>query len=290
MKKVCLQHITKDKKLLEAVFSPSHGMNLLSLKKDGLELIDPNTTFDFEKRYGGLGPLIGPHFYHRKEDDIPRISDSSIFPHIQNLNASQKKDPLSHGIGRYCSWNFHETSTSITGHISGLDAHNKVTLASLEGFNFKMDFSCHLTNTGLDIDYHVISENHPSTIGLHYYFSLPEKKGFVTIPCKSKYNDMGNWKTIPNNWLNKEKSLYFNLDEESDYGFLPNTDNNKGVAFLQTPSHNIKISYKANSSEHAFQLYHPKDATFVCIEPVSAQDPRKPSGTDHKLQVKIDIL
>lgn len=290
MKKVHLQHLSKDKKLIEATFSPSHGMNLLSFKKDGMELLDMNTISDFNKRFGGLGALIGPHFYHRKKQDIPTISDPSIFPHIKNLNESQKKDPLSHGIGRYCSWNFDETSTSITGHISGLDTQNNVTLASLEGFNFKMDFSCQLTNTGLDIDYHVQSDNHPSTIGLHYYFSLPEKEGFVTIPCKPKYNDMGTWKDIPSNWLNNKRDLYFNLENESDFGFHPNNNNNEGEAILHTPSYSLKISYKANSDQHAFQLFHPKDATFVCIEPVSAKDPRAPYGENHKLKVKIDIL
>jgi hypothetical protein len=289
MKKVHLQHLTKDKKLLEATFSPSHGMNLLSFKHDGFELIDTSTDGDFKKRLGGLGPLIGPHFYHRKKEDVKAVS-STLFPHIKSLSDSQKKDPLSHGVGRYCAWNYDETSTSINSHLSGLDAREDVTLASIEGFNFKMDFSAHLTAKGLEIDYRVVSENHPSTIGLHYYLRLPNKKGFVTISSMNKYNDMGNWKKIPKEWLNEDGALHFDLKNQSDFGFLPNTTDNTGEAILTTPSHSLKISYKAASDEHAFQLYHPKDSSFVCIEPVSAKNPRSPAGNSHRLKVKIEIL
>jgi galactose mutarotase-like enzyme len=290
MKKIHLQHLSKDGKLLEAIFSPDHGMNLLSFKKDGLEYIAQDTKEEFLERYAGLGALIGPHFHHRKKEKIPRGNNVSIFPHIAKLDLSKGGDPLSHGIGRYSSWNVQETSTSVTAHLCGLDTKEGVTLASLEGFNFKMNFTGHLTNTGLDIKYHVQSEVEPSTIGLHYYLALPEKEGFVTIPCKKEYNDMGTSKTIPDSWLNEKGFLHFNLQEASDFGFHPNTDDFSGEATLSTPSRKLHISYKADGEQNAFQIYHPKDATFVCIEPVSAKDPRAPSGTNHKLHIKIDIL
>lgn len=153
-----------------------------------------------------------------------------------------------------------------------------------------MDFSCHLTNTGLDIKYHVQSEEHPCTIGLHYYLALPEKEGFVTIACKKEYNDLGTLKTIPDKWLNDKEFLHFNLDQQSDFVFIPDTDDFSGEATLSTPSRKLRIFYKADSEQNAFVLYHPKDATFVCIEPVSAKDPRSPYGMSHKLRIKIDIL
>ncbi|MCH9620835.1 MAG: hypothetical protein S4CHLAM20_02390 [Chlamydiia bacterium] len=288
-KRVHLKHLSKDKKLLEAIFAPAEGMNLISFRKDGKEFIDQSTKADFDKRFAGLGALIGPHFYHRKQNEIPPL-DPEIFPHISSLGDLSKTDPLSHGIGRYVSWNFDNTSSSITGTVCGLDTHNGKTLASLEGFNFKLHFSCHLTNSGLNIKYEVTNEEKPTTIGLHYYLALKDKKGSVTIKSKKQYNDMGTFKDIPNKWRDSHGNLHFDLKNESDFGFFPDTTDNTGQAVLKTKSHSLKISYKAFSDQHAFQLYHPKDGSFVCIEPVSAKNPRAPEGLNHKLHINIEVL
>lgn len=288
-KVVHLKHLSSDGGIVEAHFSPTHGMNLLSFKKNGLELIDQSTKDDFKRRFGGLGPLIGPHFYHREREDIKEIDEKS-FPHIKVLGDLSKTDPLSHGIGRYVSWNYDETSTSISGHICGLDTHNGQTLASFEGFNFELKFHAKVTASGLDIKYSVSSQMHPSTIGLHYYLSLPDKKGIITMKSKDQYNDMGTFKDIPKEWKDKDGNLSFNLDRAADFGFWPDSSDKCGQALLSTPSHKLKISYKADSEQNAFQIYHPKDASFVCIEPVSAIDPRAPSGTDHKLHIKLEVL
>jgi hypothetical protein len=288
-KAVHLQHLSKDKKLIEATFSPESGMNLLSFKKDGQEFIDQKTATDFHTRFAGLGALIGPHFYHRPLDKIPPL-EQEIFPHITSLGDISKTDPLSHGIARYVSWNYDETSSSITGRLCGLDTHNENTLASLEGFNFKLTFSCQLTCSGLDIKYHVEAEDHPTTIGLHYYLSLPDKTGSISMNSQNTYNDMGTSKEIPKEWLDDKGHLLFDLSNESDFGFWPNTEDNTGSAILKTPSHSLKISYKASSDQHAFQLYHPKDSSFVCIEPVSAKDPRAPTGSNHTLHIKMEVI
>lgn len=289
MKKIHLQHVSKDKEIIEATFAPELGMNLLSLKKGDKEYIAQDTMQEFERRFAGLGALIGPHFYHRQQKNIPQL-DEKTFPHITSLDLSKGGDPLSHGIGRYCKWNSSETSSTITAHLSGLDSHHGKTLASLEGFDFEMMFSCSVTATGLDIKYEVRSETAPTTIGLHYYLALPEKEGFVNIACKDKYNDMGSWKQIPESWLNDQGELFFNLQEESDYGFLPDNNKKEGVAILSSSSRKLQISYSADSEQNAFQLYHPKNAPFVCIEPVSAKNPRDPKGSSHKLHIKVDIL
>ena len=290
MKSIHLQHLSDNNSLLEASFAPSHGMNLLSLKKNDLEIIDQQTKQDFTKRYGGLGPLIGPHFYHRKKENIPPIDVCSIFPHLNNFNRNSNKDPLSHGVGRYCPWNYSETATSISAKLSGLDTYNNTTLTAIEGFNFTMNFFAKLTNKGLTIQYKVKSEDLVSTIGLHYYLSLPNGDGTVTMPCKDHYNDMSTWKKIPEEWLKENNLLFFNLKEEADFGFIPNTKDNSGWALLKTKTHDIKISYQANSEQHAFQLYHPKDSSFVCIEPVSAINPRDPAGYEHELKITIEII
>ena len=290
MKKIHLQHLSSDNKLIEALFSPSHGMNLLSFKKDNIEFIDQSTTDEFESRFAGLGALIGPHFYHRKSEETLSTDYSVLFPDINENLIKEKGDPLSHGIGRYSSWNYENSSTTIHSHLSGLDTINTHTLASIEGFNFRMNFSCHLTNNGLNIDYDITSDGHPCTIGLHYYLALPNKTGRVKIPCNKQYNDLGTWKDIPKEWLDDDNNLDFDLSNKSDFGFIPNTDNNTGSAILETEIYSLKISYKAHSDQHAFQLYHPENSSFVCIEPVSAKDPRASHGSEHKLNIKIEVI
>ena len=101
---------------------------------------------------------------------------------------------------------------------------------------------------------------------------------------------MSVWKKIPDNWKNQEGKLHFNLDEAADFGFLPRSDDKTGSALLTTKTHSLKVSYEASSPENAFQLYHPKDASFVCIEPVSAKNPRQPAGNEHKLHIKLEVM
>src|SRR4051812_40760409 len=111
MKEVVLEHSLTDGDLLRAVFLPDYGMNLISLKKGETEVIDQSTRTMFEERMSGLGPLIGPHFYHRKDKDITFVPDETIFPHIARVKA-KSPEPFSHGIGRYVPWKYHASATT----------------------------------------------------------------------------------------------------------------------------------------------------------------------------------
>jgi len=290
MKEIIIQRILKDKSLLQAVFLPDHGMNLASLKKDNLEIIDQSTKVLFEEKMGGLGPLIGPHFYHRKEVDIPQVPDETIFPHIARVKKEGGTEPFSHGIGRYVPWNYFTSDTKIEAHISGMDTYRGITLAALEGFDFQMSFQAQISDVGLEIEMIVNSEKKPSIAGLHYYYALDNKSGIVKMHCKDRYNDMGMFKPIPEKWQeNDPNHLCFNLEEESDFGFHPISENFSGEAMLKTKSHNLHIHYKTDSDENAFQLYHPKDASFVCIEPVTAKNPRDAKQKKNHLKVQLRI-
>jgi len=290
MKEVILQRILEDKSLLQALFLPQQGMNLASLKRNGVEIIDQSTRVQFEEGACGLGPLIGPHFYHRKNEEIPKIPDETFFSHIEREKVHGNHEPFSHGIGRYVPWNYSASSRSIEGQISGMDTYRGITLAALEGFDFQMKFKAHLAEDGLAIDMRVDSEKRPSIAGLHYYYALDDCAGVVKMTCDAQYNDMGVWKSIPKGWQESDANhLRFDLQEESDYGFRPIGKKFTGDAHLQTKSHKLHIHYKTDSEEHAFQLYHPKDASFVCIEPVTAKNPRDAKQKKNHLQVKIRI-
>ena len=290
MKEVTLQKIQRDGRIMKATFLPNNGMNLKSLMIDDIELIDPSTKALFEEKMSGYGPLIGPHFYHRKESSIPHVPDETIFPHIKRVRAKGCKEPFSHGIGRYVPWNWHADETSIESHLSGKDTFHGITLKALEGFDFKMVFKATLLDDGLHITMDVESVGSASIAGLHYYYAIPPGGAKVYIDAQDSYNEMGTWRPIPKKWLGKEgHGVCFDLNEESDAGFLSNRINHTGHARLETSLYSLIIDYETSSDENAFQLYHPKEASFVCIEPVTAKNPRDAKQMKNHLNVHIGI-
>ena len=287
MKEIILQNTLEDGSILSATFLPEYGMNLSSLMKGGIEVIDQSTKNLFDERLGGLGPLIGPHFYHRCENDISFVPDETIFPHLASVRKSGSKEPFSHGIGRYVPWNYQVRENQITAHISGMDTYRGITLAALEGFDFLMTFKAHISTQGLEIEMHTESVGKPSIAGLHYYYALGNHSGHVKMNCSNKYGDKTVWRDIPTRWLDGEGHLNFDLSEEADYTFSPISTNFSGVAHLISPSHNLKIQYHTNSDEHSFQLYHPPGASFVCIEPLTSKEPRNAKQRKNALFVQI---
>lgn len=289
MKEVVLQRVQSNGELLKATFLPEQGMNLASLKFGNTEVIDQSTKPLFDERLSGLGPLIGPHFYHRS--DIPLVPDETVFPHIARVRSSGSDEPFSHGIGRYVPWNYSSSDLTIEATLSGLDTYAGITLAALEGFDFKMSFKAHLLNDGIEITYDVESEGSPSIAGLHYYYALEDNAGCVKMHVKDKYNDMGVWKEIPDEWKDQSQGdLSFDLKEESDFGFRPLSEMHQGDAILETGKRKMRIHYETGSDENAFQLYHPKDASFVCIEPVTAKNPRDAKQKKNHLKARIQLL
>lgn len=290
MKEVILEHSLPDGELLRAVFLPDYGMNLISLKKGEIEVIDQSTRKGFEERRGGLGALIGPHFHHRKDRDISFVPDETIFPHIARERAKGSPEPFSHGIGRYVPWKYHASSTTIDAAISGKDTYHGIALEVFEGFPFEMRFKAHISEQGLIIDYHVESKEKPSIAGLHYYYAMESNDAVVKMRCSDRYNDMGTWRPVPKEWQEEDANhLSFDLHQEYDYGFRPLGLDFTGDATLVTKTHELNIHYKTDSDEHAFQLYHPKNASFVSIEPLTAKNPREARQMKNHLQVTINI-
>lgn len=287
-KTVVLQHKTKDGELYKATFLPENGMTLCSFKKGDVEVIDQTTWHMFEEKCSGLGQYIGPHFYHRKPEEVTQVPDPSLFPH---LNGSQgTPEPFSHGIGHFVPWNWGASDTTMAAYISGIDNVGGVTLAALEGFDFQLNYHVRLTATGLEIDLKADSDRHPVFCGLHTYYALTDSTGHVTMNCEGKYNDMGNWQEIPDRWKGTDRTLDFNLDEAADYGLHPVAENGVYKATLATGKHKVHVSYESsNPEEHGFQLYHPEGASFGCLEPGSARDFRAANQLNNHLKIKLEI-
>lgn len=276
---------------LQATYLPWQGMNFISFKKDEIEIIDLSTRSLFEERFAGLGAMIGPHFHHRNPSLIPKIQEEERFPHIVRLKAKGVSEPFSHGIGRYAPWKIKEISDKhCFAELKGSDEWNGVKLAILEGQDFVMQYHAEMTKEGLSIELSVVSEK-DSVMGLHTYYALPKGKNKVYSYIQPKYSDKGELKQIPSSWNFKEDHLLtYEFKEEIDYGFYPFPNLMEGAIWLETSSYTVKISYETKNDENSWQLWHPMNVSFVCIEPLSAKNPRKPILSVNSIKIRISIL
>ncbi|MDN3504099.1 MAG: hypothetical protein P0S95_00820 [Rhabdochlamydiaceae bacterium] len=276
-------------KTLYASYAPEKGMNLISYKQDKLEIIDQSTTQEFEQRCAGLGALIGPHFYHLKDEDLPPPIDENLFPHIAKERAKGNRDVFSHGIARYVPWNYTHDETSISARISSIDSYEGYLLSALEGSNFVMTYEATLKEEGLDINLSVKSEKH-GIVGLHYYYALQGNDARVRSVVENVYNEMGEFKPLPDEWTENDiNHLNFDLHQEADYGFLPFSQSNQATIILENETYDVKIQSNTGNEEHSWQLWHPYESSFACIEPLSAKNPRGTIPKDGFLNVKISI-
>ncbi len=253
---------------LQATFDPEKGMNLLSYSKGGIEVIDTATDSLFRERFAGRGALIGPHFHQRPKARVKPISNPSAFPHLKYMEG--RPDPFSHGIARYVPWKYEADQTSIKAKLSGKDLFQEMKLADIEGQNFELDFKAILTDQ-LHIEYSVVSDT-DSLVGLHTYYRLVNGKGRVKSKVKEETSE-----------------LILDMDKPYDLNFHPFRPR-EGRISLETSDYSLEIEYKAPSEELSWQLFHPSGASFVCLEPISAFNPRSPHLTSSSIEVKIKIL
>jgi len=277
--------------LLKATFLPEVGMNLSSFQRGGVEVIDQSTRKEFEERYAGLGALIGPHFHRRNPNSIAPIQQEDLFPHIARVRAKGIEDPFSHGIARYAPWKVeHVSEKKISASLSGKDEWNGVPLAVLENQNFKLDFSAELVENEMQIDYSVVSEK-DSLVGLHYYYRLPNKRGMITTRVQKECLNKGERKLASELYpVDEQQMLQLPLIDFVDTTFYPFPHHLEGDILLETEEYTLRTKYWCQSQENCWQLYHPKDASFVCVEPLSAQDPRHPNLTVSSIRVHLQIL
>lgn len=290
MSLIILEHKNHQGELLQATFLPDKGMNLISFKKGDLEIIDQSTKNLFEERYAGLGALIGPHFHRRKPETIPPIQNEALFPHIARVKAKGVQEPFSHGIARYAPWKAEASASHVKAKITGKDLWNGIALSSLEGQNFQMELEAHLREEGLFLTLSVVSDT-ASLVGIHYYYALPKGKGRVISEVQNQVGIDGELKSIPSDWqFDSQQKLIFDLQKEADFTFHPYPNLLKGSILLETEEYQLRTRYECACSENCWQLYHPKEASFVCIEPISAQDPRHPNLSVSSLNIHLEIL
>lgn len=201
------------------------------------------------------------------------------------------EDPFSHGIGRYASWKFEHDNNSISAILKGSDLWNDIPLKELEGQDFIFKYKSILTSKGLNISMSIVSES-DSLVGLHYYYSLPKKRGKIISNVQNFYLDSNEKKQIPSDWNFNPKTdeLIYDLDRSTDFTFYSSNDPTQGIIFLDAEDYKLKKQFRSNCQECSWQLWHPQGSSFVCIEPISSQDPRHPNLTVSSLDIDIEIL
>lgn len=290
MDPIVLKATSEQGESLEATFLPDKGMNMVSYKKGSIEIIDQSTKNLFDERFAGLGALIGPHFHRRQTSVLPKIADESLFPHIARVKAKGVADPFSHGIARYAPWKATATENSFKATLTGKDTWNGVALSALEGQNFTMHFNALLSPQGLKLDLDVVSDS-DSLVGIHYYYHLPQGTGKLISAVQPEYIDNGEKKPLPPSWNGgADHVLTFDLNNEADYTFFPYPSPRSGKIILDAGNYKLHTTYTCASSENSWQLYHPKGASFVCIEPLSSQDPRHPNLTVSSIHIDLEIF
>jgi hypothetical protein len=291
MDAIVLKNVTDKGEPLEVSFLPHKGMNMISFRKGNIEVIDQSTRESFEYRFAGLGALIGPHFHRRLPEVVPKGYDESLFPHIARVKSQGILDPFSHGISRYAPWKTTRVEQAmVSAVLSGKDTWNGIPLEILEGQNFRMSFSARLEQDGLYLHISVVSD-YDSLIGLHYYYHLPEGRGTVVSTVQNTFIENKQRKPLRERFPgHSQQSLHCDLKEAYDCTFFPFPDPLEGKILLDAGAYRLETTYSSSSQENSWQLYHPAGASYVCIEPLSAQDPHHPNLSVSSLMVHLRIL
>ncbi|NRA90672.1 MAG: hypothetical protein HRU43_06060, partial [Simkaniaceae bacterium] len=110
---------------------------------------------------------------------------------------------------------------------------------------------------------------------------------------QDSYRDQNTWSPLKEEWI-KDDHFHFTLPQKADFGFLPKRKAENETDFhlnLNAPDYSLHLDYNAASDkEISCQIFHPENASYVCIEPLSAKDPTNPTLSRSTLEVKLQIF
>jgi galactose mutarotase-like enzyme len=281
--------IVLEDKGIRATFDPEKGLNLISLMIEGHELIAQSTKKDFLDSSRGLGPLIGPHFYHRVADTIPYLDDNILDKLQKKLRFRRDSEPFSHGIARYVPWKVtKEQKNSFHAVLDSHDTVEGITLGEIEGFDFVMEFEATVYQRELRILYKAKSTSQPVVVGLHTYYALEDSMKTIDLVGSPFYYDKLKKKSVPPDWYG-DHGLRIPLDKPLDYTFSPQLDKEGyGEVEVQRGVSTLLIQAKA-SPDLSFQLYRGENSPFICIEPIAALNPRIVTQKNASIEVRISL-
>jgi hypothetical protein len=79
------------------------------------------------------------------------------------------------------------------------------------------------------------------------------------------------------------------LSESGNYAFHPLKDPLRGKIILQTPQYQLETRYSCTSQENSWEFYKPTNGSFVCINPLSSQNPWRPNLSVSSIHIEIEI-
>lgn len=282
---ITLQSISLSGKPLKAIFHPSNGMDLVSYQLGEIEVIEQNVP-PFQH-----STLIGPHFLNRKKELLEGLKkDSQLNDFMKKREEEGFSDPFQHGVSRYVAWKVESfNENKIKAALTGKELWHETPLAAIEGQQFKLFFQAELTPEGLHIKLSSIGES-DTVIGIDYHYALPDSQGTVFSDIASKYYENGVLKEVPKNWFQENRNdFHFELKQAADYAFFPSKNPLKGSILLKTANYQLQTDYQSVNQENCWQLYKPRDASYVCIRPLSAQNPWRPNLTVSSIDILLSI-
>jgi len=281
--------IILQEKGIQATFDPEHGLNMMSLIIEGLQLIEQSTKNGFLESSRGLGPLIGPHFYHRLSSRIPHLDNQALNALSTTIHFRQESEPFSHGIGRYVPWKILDQGPK--GFKASLHSDDRIcglTLAEIEGFDFEMAFEAEVSQRQLKIHYSAKSSSQPVVVGLHTYYALDPMMKTADLFAAPFYYDKLNKKAVSSEWLS-DQGLSIPLNEPLDYTFSPEI-NKEGFGRVEIKRGGSTLLIQAKAlPDLSFQLYRGEDSPFICIEPIAAINPRIVTQKNASIEVRISL-
>lgn len=241
--------------------APDMGFAIVSWRLNGREILASETRHRFLKARKGLGPLILPHF--NQAGPIPQV-DVTSFPHVDYLRAGGIDHPFQHGIGRYVPWTTKSTPTSIVGRISGSHTLGGYALRDLTGFDFSALVRYRVFGNRLGVHLSVSGER-PVAAGTHFYLSFAgAASAEVFLP---------NWAGGGTHTVTHEAAV------DRVFPVKPPVQFRVAHTTLRTAGYELDVSFPVGvRPAHSFGsliVYSPRDASFVCVEPISYAVPER---------------
>ncbi len=275
--------LSDDSGMLQAVVLPGEGMTLSSLQLDGIEAICQDRAREYQACRKGFGPLIGPHFNQRVQLPAAALENPGRWPQAAALAQLGIRDIWQHGVARYVPWDYTVMPDGIRASLTGRRRLAGILLRDIQGGDFELRLEMRIDGASLRIHY-TAEADFPPVIGLHYYYELPDDRGRVRAPVTGWMQPHQPAVAIPAAWMDAAgRRLELELDRELDHVFPLRP----GPIELETSTHRVWTI--PEMGVQSLVVFHPGPNGWVCVEPLSAANPRQPSGTRAEMALTIRL-
>ena len=124
----------------------------------------------------------------------------------------------------------------------------------------------------------------PPTIGLHYYYAFPPSCGRVRAPVTGFAYDQKQKVNIPKGWLdNTGRELDMDINQPLDHLFP------LGSGRIELVTRDFLLWTIPEYGIESLIVFHPENADFVCIEPITPKLPFQARAKKQRFQLRLII-